>query len=229
MPSITHTYIDDANIQHRQEQGLMSVKLARNRAYALVVLLLLVIISQAIALTALMPLKTVVPALVTVDTASGHVVKVAVINPEELTAQKSVMLNELHDYVVMRHTLDPDDRQRLSDLVRIHSTQAVASEYDAELAPENPNNPYFSLASGARRFVEVTSVNLLNQNTGQVQFRTRTGRPGAETKIEYYTAIVRFEFTGAPRAIGDRWENPLGFAVTAYRADQQLSHGGTTP
>lgn len=224
MPSTTYTYIDDANIQHQQDKGLLAVKLARNRAYALIVLLLLVIISQAIALTALMPLKTVVPALATVDTATGHVVKVAVVSPEELSAQKSVILNELHDYVVKRHTLDPADRQNLSDWVRIHSTPSVANEYDAEMAPENPANPYLLLPGGARRFVDVTAVNLLNQNTGQVQFRTRTGQPGTNIEPEFYTAIIRFEFTGTPRAIGDRWENPLGFAVTAYRADQQLSH-----
>lgn len=220
----TQTYLDNPAIRRQQEQGLTEVKLARNRAYALIVLLLGVIAAQVAALILLMPLKTVVPALATIDTSSGHVVKVALVSPEELAAQKSVILNELHDYILQRNTLDADDRQRLSDLVRIHSTDAVAREYDIELSPENPSNPYYTLPAGARRFVEISAVNLLNQNTGQVQFKTRTGKPGNNPKTDYFTAIVKFEFTGTPRAVGDRWENPLGFAVTAYRVDQQLSH-----
>ncbi|MBD4256077.1 type VI secretion protein, partial [Xanthomonas citri pv. citri] len=39
----------------------------------------------------------------------------------------------------------------------------------------------------------------------------------------YYTALVRYTFTFKPLALGDRWENALGYATTAYRKDQELS------
>jgi type IV secretion system protein VirB8 len=134
-----------------------------------------------------------------------------------------VIHNELHQYAIHRNTVDPMDRQRLADRVHLHSSQEVGREYDFEMSADNPGNPYYLVGPNGKRTVEVTGISLLNRETGQVSFKTVTRKSGSEPKTEFWTAIVRFTFTGKPLALNDRWENPLGFAVTAYRRDQELS------
>ncbi|MNR67056.1 VirB8 protein [compost metagenome] len=56
-----------------------------------------------------------------------------------------------------------------------------------------------------------------------MSFQSITEKAGSAPKTEYYTALVQSTFTFKPLAIGDRWENALGFATTAYRKDQELS------
>lgn len=224
MTSRTHTYVGDADTRRQQDQGLEGVKIERNRAYVLIVALVAALVATGLGFAGLAPLKTVVPAIVTVDSSTGHVVKVEVVTPETMTGNEAVIHNELHEYAIHRNSVDPADRQRLADLVHLHSSQEVGKEYDYEMSPENPGNPYYLVGPNGKRTVEVTGISLLNRETGQVSFKTTTRKAGSEPKTEFWTAIVRFTFTGKPLALNDRWENPLGFAVTAYRRDQELSH-----
>jgi len=222
MTAGANTYQGDEATKKQQEGGTNTFKLQRNRAYLFIGLLLVAVISQALALAALMPLKTVVPAIATID-ANGHVLKVQIVAPETITAHESVIHNELYEYVVNCNTIDANFRQRFSDLCHLHSTLEVAKQYDEEIAPDNPNNPYYLVGQNGKRNVIVTGISLLNNDTGQVTFKTEIIAPGAEPKTEYWTQILRFRFTGKPLALADRWENPLGFAVTATHKNQELS------
>lgn len=216
------TFRGDAATQAIQLGGTNKLKQERNRGYLLIGLLLICVAALAGAVAVLAKIHTVIPVVSVLD-ANGHVVKQEIASKESLTAHESFVQSQVHNFVRYCNTFDPDWRQRYADLCRLHSTQEVARQYDALTAAENPANPYYHLGVGGRRVPKITAITSIGENAYQVSFQSILEKPGAEPKTEYYTALVRYTYTFKPLAIGDRWENPLGFAATAYRKDQELS------
>ena len=216
------TFRGDPKTQAAQVGGSNRLKQERNRAYLVIGLLLFVIGGMASAITVLVNLHAVIPVVALMD-ANGHVVKQQVVNRETITGQESYIQSQVYDFIMYCNTFDPAWRQRSADLCRLHSTEDVARQYDAETAPENPNNPYYLIGQSGRRYPVITGIASLGKDAYQVSFQSITEKSGSDPKTEYYTALVRYTFTFKPLALGDRWENALGFAATAYRKDQELS------
>nr|WP_011153912.1 type IV secretion system protein [Xanthomonas citri]AAO72113.1 VirB8 [Xanthomonas citri] len=216
------TFLGDNETQAAQLGGSNKLKQERNRAYLLIGLLLFVVGGMASAVTVLANVHTVIPVVSVID-ANGHVVKQQVVNKETITGQESFVQSQVYDFIMYCNTFDPDWRQRFADLCRLHSTQAVAGQYDAETSPDNPNNLYYQLGQGGRRYPKITGITSLGKDAYQVSFQSITEKAGSPPKTDYYTALVRYTFTFKPLALGDRWENALGYATTAYRKDQELS------
>ncbi|AKM33205.1 type VI secretion protein (plasmid) [Pandoraea faecigallinarum] len=212
----------DANTQNLQLGGSNKLKQERNRAYLFIGLLLFVVGGMASAITVLASIHTVIPVVSVMD-ANGHVLKQQVVDRETITAQESFVQSQVYDFIMDCNTFDPAWRQRFADLCRLHATPDVARQYDAETAAENPQNPYYLVGQGGRRYPKITGITSLGKDAYQVSFQSITEKAGTEPKTEYYTALVRYTFTFKPLALGDRWENALGFAATAYRKDQELS------
>jgi len=217
-----HTALGDSATQAVQLGGTNRLKQERNRAYLFIGLLLFVIGGLASAVTVLASIHTVIPVVSVVDT-NGHVVKQQVVSRETITGQDAFVQSQVYDFIMYCNTFDPDWRQRFADLCRLHSTQAVAALYDKETSAENPNNPYYQIGPGGRRYPKITGITSLGKDAFQVSFQSITEKSGSPPKTDYYTALVQSTFTFKPLAIGDRWENALGFATTAYRKDQELS------
>lgn len=216
------TFRDDPDTQKVQLGGANKVIQERNRAYLLIVLLLMAVTGLGAAVTVLSEIHTVIPVISVMD-ANGHVIKQQVVNKETISGLDSFVESQVNDFITSCNTFDPEWRQHFADLCRLHSTEAVARQYDLETAADNPNNPYYLIGQGGRRYPKITAINSLGKNAYQVEFQSITEKAGAEPKIEYFTALVRNTFTFQPLAIGDRWENPLGFAATSYSKNQRLS------
>lgn len=222
MKAGTGTFMGDGVTRAAQLGGSNLLKQQRNRAYLLIALLLLVICGLAAAVTVLAQMHTVIPVVSVID-ANGHVVKQQVVNQETLMGQEAFVQSQVYDFVMYCNTFDPDWRQRFADLCRLHSTQSVAALYDRETSAENPSNPYYQIGPSGRRFPKITGITSLGKDAYQVSFQSITEKPGSAPKAEYFTALVQTTFTFKPLALGDRWENALGYATTAYRKDQELS------
>jgi type IV secretion system protein VirB8 len=216
------TFKEDRATQELQLGGSNKLKQERNRSYLFIGFLLVCVAGLASAVTVLANIRTVVPVVSVID-ANGHVVKQQIVNKEAITGQESFVQSQVYDFIMYCNTFDPNWRQRFADLCRLHSTPDVARQYDVETAAENPTNPYYQVGQGGRRYPKITGITSLGKDAYQVVFQSITEKPGAEPKTEYYTALVRYTFTYKPLALGDRWENALGFAATAYRKDQELS------
>ncbi|AKK24989.1 type IV secretion system protein [Pandoraea oxalativorans] len=216
------TFKGDANTQSLQLGGSNKLKQERNRAYLFIGLLLFVVGGMASAITVLASIHTVIPVVSVMD-ANGHVLKQQVVDRQTITGQESFVQSQVYDFIMDCNTFDPAWRQRFADLCRLHATPDVARQYDAETAAENAHNPYYLVGQGGRRYPKITGITSLGKDAYQVSFQSITEKAGTEPKTEYYTALVRYTFTFKPLALGDRWENALGFAATAYRKDQELS------
>lgn len=217
------TLVADKEIQAKHVSERSKLQQERNRAYLLSALLLGCIAMLSVAVITLASIHTVVPVISVID-ANGHVVKQEVVQTETIQGQESLIQSQIHDFVTYCNTFDPAWRQRYYDLCRLHSSQQVADQYDREISPENPSNPYFLIGTNGRRTPKITSISAIDKQAYRVSFQSVTEKPGSAPTIDYYTALVRFSFTNKPLALGDRWENALGFVATSYRKDQELSN-----
>ncbi|MET3148740.1 UNVERIFIED_ORG: hypothetical protein ABIB63_004600 [Xanthomonas axonopodis] len=163
--------------------GSNKLKQERNRAYLLIGLLLFVVGGMASAVTVLANVHTVIPVVSVID-ANGHVVKQQVVNKETITGQESFVQSQVYDFIMYCNTFDPDWRQRFADLCRLHSTQAVAGQYEAETSPDNPNNPYYQLGQGGRRYPKITGITSLGKDAYQVSFQSITEKAGSPPKTD---------------------------------------------
>jgi type IV secretion system protein VirB8 len=216
------TFVGDGLIRKIQSEGLHKIRQERSRAFLLVGLLLVCICFLVVAIVVLSRIHTVIPVVSVID-ANGHVVKQDVIEKETIMAEDSFVQSQIYNFIVYCNTFDPPWRQHYSDLCRLHATEEVARQYDAETSPDNPENPYYQIGNHSHRYPKITGMTKLGNDAYQVSFQSITASGGKEKNIRYYTGLVRYAFTAKALALGDRWENPLGFAATAYRKDQELS------
>jgi len=217
-----HTFKHDAALRTAVLGGANKVRQERDRAYLGMVLLMILLALSIAANFVLAKIHTVIPVVSSID-ANGHVVKQQVVTRETISAMSSFVENQIHEFITVCNTFDPAWRQYYADMCRLHSTESVARQYDQETAKDNPNNPYYLIGPGARRYPKITAINPLEANAYQVEFQSITEKPGAALKVEYFTALVRHTFSYQPLALGDRWENPLGFAATSYTKNLKLS------
>jgi type IV secretion system protein VirB8 len=216
-----HTLKNDPLVRAVLADGLRKFKQDRNRAYLLVIILLLCVMLLVAAILVLANVHTVIPVVSVID-ANGHVIKQEVVNKESITSQESFVQHQVHQFIVYCNTFDPLWRQHYSDLCRLHATEPIAKQYSEEIAPDNPENPYYKLPKGGHRYPKITSIAQRDAHSYQVAFQLVTEAAGKEIQVVYYNALVRYRFTAKPIALGDRWENPLGFAAVAYRKDEEL-------
>ena len=217
-----HTLKSDPLTRTTVLGGTLKVRQERDRAYLCIVLLMLLLSLSIIANVVLAKIHTVIPVVASID-ANGHVVKQQVVSREAITGLGSFVENQIHHFITVCNTFDAPWRQYYADMCRLYSADGVARQYDQETAKDNPANPYYLIGAGGRRYPKITAINPLEENAYQVEFQSITEKPGSPARVEYFTALVRSTFSLQPLALGDRWENPLGFVATSYSKNQKLS------
>jgi type IV secretion system protein VirB8 len=71
--------------------------------------------------------------------------------------------------------------------------------------------------------VAVKNIELLTDGTARVRFETQRRDANAQPVVSDWQTIVSFQFTGQPMKNEDRLLNPLGFQVTGYRRDSEMT------
>jgi type IV secretion system protein VirB8 len=184
----------------------------------------------AIALAALVPLKEFSPYVVRVEQSSGVVDVVRPLAPGALSQDEAVTQAQIAQWIIARETYDPADIRTRFDKVRRMSAGKAWEEYRALWTPDAPTNPAILYGRGSKTIAEVTAISFLNPSTAAVRYRlTRTDLVRGEVDRRGFVGIVSFRYTDRPQAMADRWENPLGFQVTAFRADQESGPAPTSP
>lgn len=198
------------------------VKQERNRAIFGRVLDAAAILGLSVAVVVLSDIHTVIP-VVTVIGKDGEVLEQRVVDKNNVSAEESLIEAALYKFVNACNTFDPRTKQVLSDTCHLFSSPEVARMYEQEINPDNPDNPYLHLSDKSWIDAQTVGINKIG-DVYQVAFNsnyheTPTSKPVA-TK---YVATVKLRHTLEPRALGDRWINPLGAVVTTYRKNEELS------
>jgi type IV secretion system protein VirB8 len=185
-------------------------------------------IALLLALTVMMlvPLKSSVPYVLTVDRQTGAIEMATSLTDGKLTQNEAVIQAQLAAYVVARETFDATDLAAKYREVQLASSPGVAATYVAQMQASNPQSPLRTLSPGETIQITVRSVSLMTPGTALVRFvaarRLPDGRAGPERS---YVSAISYGFSGKPLRAEDRFVNPLGFQVTRYRRD--LEGAGT--
>jgi type IV secretion system protein VirB8 len=196
-------------------QGRRTVKVAQRTALAAVSVAVL----EALALMALLPLKTVEPFVVRVDNSTGIVDVVSALTGPQ-TYDDQVKRYFAAKYVQGREGYVASEAEPTFKAVTLMSAAAEQQRFVEVYRGSNPQSPQVVFKNGATARVAVKSISMLAKNVAAVRY-LRTVTRGDEVKTTHWIATLTISFSGEPMSSGDRLINPLGFQVVDYRADPE--------
>ncbi len=189
-----------------------------------------VAVLEAIALAALLPLKTERPYAILVDRQTGAVQVAQPLAPGRLTQNQAVAQSFLVQYVLARETFDATTLAQDYRKAQVWSAPDAREAYVRAMARTNPQSPLVLYPRATVLRAVVKSVTLLSPTTALVRFDAERRDAGSgQAVVQPYTAAVAFRWTGAPLRLEDRWLNPLGFQVTRYRRDAETTGAVVVP
>lgn len=185
----------------------------------------------------MLPLKEKVPYLVMADAYTGTASVSVMRNSGDIrsiTTSEALARSNVARFITARESYD-FEMMGLNDWNTVFSMaeqdSAVANEYRALHAPNNPSAPYFTYGKVRSIRVNILSINLLGGNgepyTGaNVRFQRSIydKRTGQTTLLDNKFAIMGFRYkTDLVMKDDLRVQNPLGFQVTDYRVDNDYA------
>jgi len=179
-------------------------------------------VMEAIALVVLMPLKTVEPYTLLVDRNTGFVQALTPLDPQRISPDTALTQSFLVQYVIARESYDVDTIQANYRKVGLWSAEQARSNYIAVTQPSNPQSPLVAYPRTTVIETRVKSVSPMGRNTAMVRFETQRRDAGGQAQPpRAWVAIIRYQYSGEPMSVEDRFVNPLGFQVLRYRRDAE--------
>lgn len=176
----------------------------------------------AVSIMQLTPLKTIEPFVIQVDQRSGITQTVNPLTVQELTANEAVTNYFIVQYIRAREGYSRTDLARAYTTVRLMSeANRVFTRYRTDIDPNNPESNTARLGANIIRTVKFQSINYLapQQVQARVLFEDRN-ETGAVVARGYRVITLAFEYIKLELSAEERYINPLGFRVTAYRIDE---------
>ena len=214
-------YYADAASWSRDVHG--ALRASRSLAWIVAIGLGAIAILEAVALAAMMPLKTVVPYTITVDRQTGYVETARGLQPGRLSQDAAVSQAFLAQYVLAREGYDATDLQANYRKVALWSVGEARNQYLRTMSASNPQSPMKLYPATTIVQPVIKSISLLNATSALVRFDVERRDYGAASgERQSYAAVIGFRYTGAPMRMEDRFLNPLGFQATSYRRDSEM-------
>lgn len=195
---------------------------SNRRAWLVAIIAALIALLEALALVFLVPLKTTVPYTLMVDRQTGNVEAMAPLDAQMVAPDAALIRSFLVQYVIARESFALSTLQDDYRKVSLWSDRAVRDNYQRAMNANNPASPLSAMPKNAAIRTQVKSVSNLGQGRALVRFQTTRVDPGVSPQsAEHWAAIVSYSFSNAEMSEADRYVNPLGFQVTAYRRDAE--------
>ncbi|GAA5656608.1 MULTISPECIES: virB8 family protein [Brucella] len=173
-----------------------------------------------LAVASLAPLKTVEPFVVRVDNSTGIVDVVSALSATAGTYDEAVTKYFAAKYVRGREGYVWSEAQENFRTIALLSTQAEQARFAATYRGSNPQSPQNVYGRSATVRINIVSIALINQNVVSVRY-IRSLTRGEEVRTTHFVATLTYSYANAPMSSTDRLVNPLGFAVSEYRADPE--------
>ena len=174
------------------------------------------------ALLLVLPLKEFAPYVVTVDKTTGWLEVTRGLHEGNLTQHEAVTIANIVRCVVARETYDATDYAERYRAVGLCLTGRPLEQYRRLYDQSNPDSPAALYGFDGIIRVEIGSVNLLSATTAIVSFRTILEMHQREVANAWRAALT-FGYTTKDFSMRDRFVNPLGFQISSYRRDPDLS------
>ncbi|MCM8738849.1 type IV secretion system protein [Azospirillum sp. A1-3] len=180
-------------------------------------------LAGTLAVAALAPLKSVVPLVFRVDKATGVVERVYDVRGGQMEASEAQQRYFLWQYVRLRQGYSAAEAQANFDAVALMSAPQVQADYAAAFRGSNPASPQVLLGPEGSASVRWISTSFLGPKLAQLRFiqaeRKRDGSPARQQLV----ATVGFDFAPGRLSASAINVNPLGFLVTSYRVDVEVT------
>jgi type IV secretion system protein VirB8 len=180
-------------------------------------------LAGALAVAMLMPLKSVVPLVFRVDNATGVVERVYDLRGGPMAAGEAQQRYFLWQYVRLRQGYSPAEVQANFEAVALMSAPPVQTEYAAWFRGSNPNSPQVMLGHDGSAVLRWVSTSLLGPRLAQVRFVQHERKGDVPLPTRRMVATISFDFIPDQVSASALNVNPLGFVVTSYRADPEVT------
>jgi type IV secretion system protein VirB8 len=178
---------------------------------------------EAIALVLLTPLKTVEPYTLMVDRTTGYVQALKPLDQAKIAPDAALTQSFLVQYVIAREGFDMATLNANYRKVALFSAGTARSSYLQQMQVSNRQSPLLLYPRTSVVDVRLKSVSPLGANAALVRFDTVRSDSGAQAQAAgSWVAVIRYHYSDAPMSLDDRFVNPLGFQVTAYRKDAEV-------
>lgn len=176
--------------------------------------------ASVFAIAALTPLKTVEPFVVRVDNSTGIVDVVSALTSTAGTYDEAVTKYFAARYVRAREGYVWSEAEENFRTVALLSTQPEQARFSAVYRGSNPDSPQNVYGRNATARISIVSISLINATVTSVRYMRIITR-GDDVRSTHWVATLTFSYVNAPMSSTDRLINPLGFAVSEYRADPE--------
>ncbi len=203
------------------------IEQSESRAWVVAICAVLVAVIAVVALMFLTPLKQTVPYVYSVDHQTGGLELMDAANQRQIVGNQDLLDKHFASaYVVARDSYDWKLLQSdYNDTVAFSSPQ-VARDYAARFDGARAVNKIWG--QNVERHVTITSIQLApdaisKKAVVRYTVQQRDVQTGNLAPTEHYIATIAYEYhpsrTGKEQ---DLIRNPLGFEVTAFRADPEI-------
>lgn len=183
----------------------------------------LVGLAGALAVAALTPLKSVVPLVFRVDSATGAVERVYDLQGGPLAATEAEQRYFLWQYVRLRQGYSAAEAPANFEAVALLSAPPVQADYAAEFRGSNPASPQVLLGRDGTATLRWMSTSFLGPRLAQLRFVQHERKGDAALPVKRMVATIGFDVVPGPLSASAININPLGFVVTSYRADVEAT------
>ncbi|MGV1988737.1 virB8 family protein [Agrobacterium sp. 22-221-1] len=212
------SYFDKA--RRFDQDRLIQVERSARIAWFVAISASVVAVVSVFAIAGLTPLKTVEPFVVRVDNSTGIVDVVSAMTSTAGTYDEAVTKFFAARYVRAREGYVWSEGEENFRTVALLSTQPEQSRFAAAYRGSNPDSPQNTYGRSATSRINIVSISLINANVASVRYM-RTVTRGDDVRTTHWVATLTFSYVNAPMSSTDRLVNPLGFAVSEYRADPE--------
>jgi type IV secretion system protein VirB8 len=176
------------------------------------------------AVAMLTPLKTSVPYVIRVDSATGAVDVVNALTNGKATYDEVMNKYHVQWYVRWREGYSKSLIGEYYKNVGLMSAQQEQSKYSQFISGKNPASPLHIYGDSGTAAINIKSTSFIKDNIALVRY-TKEVTNAANPGITHWAATVVFQYAGTPMSEKDRAINPLGFQVLEYRndPDQEVS------
>lgn len=220
-PPAADTLETDAAATWERETYLAQRRSTR-RAWACALAAASMAVLALLALLLVLPLKEFAPYVITVDKNTGYLEVTRGLHQGNLTQNEAITIAQIVRCVVARESFDATDYPTLYHEVGLCMTGRALDAYRREHDQSNEQSPAVVYGYDGIVRVEIGSVNLLTATTALVSFRTVVEFQ-QRSVVNHWRAALTFGYSDKEFSMADRFINPLGFQISSYRRDPDLS------
>ena len=179
---------------------------------------------EAIAIVAMMPLKTTQPIAVLVDKQTGNVQALDLGSAGAIQPNEALTRSMLAQYVTARENFDINALKDNYRKVALWSAGEARDQYIGLMQATNPASPLAQYPRQAMIRADIRSISVLGPDTVLVRFATTRADPGGQPVPQgVWAAVIKYRFSAAAMSAASRLDNPLGFQVLRYAKSAEIA------